>query len=114
MHELGTIYYIIDTVEQLMVENQLTKVGSITLQIGEVSGIIPEYLQEFWEYARKKTEHFQETELIIEKLEAVTYCQDCGKTYSTMQYKKICPYCGSGNTFLVTGNEYIIKEIEAM
>ena len=114
MHELGTIYYVIDTVEQLMVENQLTKVGSITLQVGEVSGIIPEYLQEFWEYARKKTEHFQETELIIEKLEAVTYCQDCGKTYSTMQYKKICPYCGSGNTFLVTGNEYIIKEIEAM
>ncbi len=114
MHELGTIYYVIDTVEQLMVENQLTKVGSITLQVGEVSGIIPEYLQEFWEYARKKTEHFQETELIIEKLEAVTYCQDCGKTYSTMQYKKICPCCGSGNTFLVTGNEYIIKEIEAM
>ena len=114
MHELGTIYYVIDTVEQLMAENQLTKVGSITLQVGEVSGIIPEYLQEFWEYARKKTEHFQETELIIEKLEAVTYCQDCGKTYSTMQYKKICPYCGSGNTVLVTGNEYIIKEIEAM
>ena len=94
MHELGTIYYVIDTVEQLMAENQLTKVGSITLQVGEVSGIIPEYLQEFWEYARKKTEHFQETELIIEKLEAVTYCQDCGKTYSTMQYN--------------------IKEIEAM
>ena len=114
MHELGTIYYVIDTVEKLMVENRLSKVGSITLQVGEVSGIIPEYLQEFWEYARKKTEHFQETELIIEKLEAVTYCQDCGKTYSTMQYKKICPYCGSGNTFLVTGNEYIIKEIEAM
>jgi hydrogenase nickel incorporation protein HypA/HybF len=31
-----------------------------------------------------------------------------------MKYKKICPYCGSGNTFLVTGNEYNIKEIEAM
>ena len=114
MHELGTIYYVIDTVEKLMVENNLSKVGSITLEVGEVSGIIPEYLQDFWEYARKKTEHFQETELKIEKLEAVTYCQDCGKTYSTMQYKKICPYCQSGNTFLVTGNEYNIKEIEAM
>ena len=31
-----------------------------------------------------------------------------------MEYKKICPYCQSGNTFLVTGNEYNIKEIEAM
>ena len=77
MHELGTIYYVIDTVEKLMVENQLSKVGSITLQVGEVSGIIPEYLTEFWEYARAKTEHFKETELKIEKLDAVTFCQDC-------------------------------------
>jgi hydrogenase nickel incorporation protein HypA/HybF len=30
-----------------------------------------------------------------------------------MQYGKECPYCHSGNTFLVTGNQYNIKEIEA-
>ena len=114
MHELGTIYYVMETVEKLMVENDLKQVGSITLEVGEVSGIIPEYLQDFWAYARAKTEHFRNTELKIEKLEAVTYCQDCGKTYPTMVYKKICPYCQSGNTFLVTGNEYNIKEIEAM
>ena len=114
MHELGTIYYVIDTVEKLMVENDLKIVGSITLEVGEVSGIIPEYLADFWLYAREKTEHFKETELKIEKLDAVTYCQNCTKTYPTMQYAKICPYCKSSNTFLVTGNEYIIKEIEAM
>ena len=114
MHELGTIYYVIDTVEKLMMENDLTKVASITLEVGEVSGIIPEYLMDFWQYAREKSEHFKETELKIEKLEAVTYCQDCRKTYPTVVYKKICPYCGSENTFLVTGNEYNIKEIEAM
>ena len=114
MHELGTIYYVIDTVEKLMVENNLSKVASITLEVGEVSGIIPEYLTDFWQYAREKSEHFKETGLKIEKLEAVTYCQDCRKTYPTMVYKKICPYCGSENTFLVTGNEYNIKEIEAM
>ena len=114
MHELGTIYYVIDTVEKLMVENDLKQVASITLQVGEVSGIIPEYLTDFWQYARAKSAHFQETELKIEKLGAVTYCQDCKKTYPTIVYKKICPYCGSENTFLVTGNEYVIKEIEAM
>ena len=114
MHELGTIYYVIDTVEKLMVENQLTKVASITLEIGEVSGIIPDYLIDFWQYARAKTEHFKETELKVEELKAVTYCQDCRKTYPTMEFKKVCPYCHSENTFLLTGNEYNIKEIEAM
>lgn len=114
MHELGTIYYVIDTVEKLMVENELTAVNSITLEVGEVSGIVPDYLTDFWLYARAKTEHFQQTELKIETLEAVTYCQACGKTYPTVKYAKICPHCGSDNTFLVTGNEYNIKEIEAM
>jgi hypothetical protein len=34
--------------------------------------------------------------------------------YPTLEYAKIGPYCKSVNTFLVTGNEYNIKEIEAM
>lgn len=113
MHELGTIYYVMNTVEKLAEENSLGKIGSITLEVGEVSGIVPEFLTDFWLYARKKTELFKETELRIETLHAVTYCQDCQQTYDTIPQGKICPYCGSGNTFLVTGNEYNIKEIEA-
>ena len=114
MHELGTIHYVIDTVEKLAVENKLTKIGSVTLEVGEVSGIIPRFLTDYWEYAKKKTTYLQEAELKIETIQAVTYCQACGKTYPTVQYAKICPYCQSDNTFLVTGNEYVIKEIEAM
>ena len=114
MHELGTIAYVIDTVEKLAVENELTTIASVTLEVGEVSGIVPEFLTDFWLYARKKTTYLQDAELKIETLPAVTYCQDCGKTYPTLQYAKICPYCQSSNTFLITGNEYIIKEIEAM
>ena len=114
MHELGTIHYVIDTVEKLAVENQLSKIASVTLEVGEVSGIIPHFLSDYWEYAKKKTTYLREAELKIETIHAVTYCQSCGKTYPTVQYAKICPYCQSDNTFLVTGNEYVIKEIEAM
>ena len=82
--------------------------------MGEVSGIIPGYLTDFWLYARKKSELLKEAELKIDTLPAVTYCQDCRQTYPTVQYAKECPYCHSFNTFLVTGNEYNIKEIEGM
>ena len=114
MHELGTIVYVIDTVEKICKEQNLTYVDSVTLEVGEVSGIIPDYLVDYWNYARKNTEFLKEAELKIENLKAVTYCQDCKGTYDTMTYAKICPYCGSKNTFLITGNEYNIKEIEAM
>lgn len=114
MHEMGTIIYVIDTVEKLAQEHQLSVIGSVTLEVGEVSGIVPDYLTDFWNFARKRSELLKETELKIEMLDAVTYCEDCDKTYSTIQYGKECPYCQSPNTYLLTGNEYNIKEIEAM
>ncbi len=114
MHELGTVFYVIKEVEKLCDENSLTKVGSVTLQIGEVSGIIPEYIVDCWNWAIKESKYMKEAELKVEKLEAVTFCEDCKQTYSTVKYAKVCPYCQSEHTYLVTGNEYIIKEIEAM
>ncbi len=114
MHELGTIVYVIDTIEKLAKEQELTAVGSITLEVGEVSGIVPDYLTDFWLYARKDSALLKDTELKIEELKAVTFCQDCRNTYPTVEFAKECPKCHSVNTFLVTGNEFNIKEIEAM
>ena len=113
MHEMGTVMYVIRTVNQVCEENRLSKVASVTLQVGEVSGILPEYIKNFWQWAVKKEKYLQEAELVIEPIPAVTYCEDCGKTYGTVKYGKICPYCGSEHTWLETGNEYNIKEIAA-
>ena len=114
MHELGTVFYVIREVEQVVEENHLTKVASVTLEIGEVSGIIPYYLTDCWQWAIQKSQYLKEAELKIETVPAVTFCEDCKQTYPTVKYAKVCPYCQSENTYLVTGNEYIIKEIEAM
>lgn len=113
MHEMGTVMYVIRTVNEVCEQNALSKVVSVTLQVGEVSGILPEYIKSFWQWAVKKEKYLQEAELIIEPISAVTYCEDCDKTYETVKYAKICPHCGSTNTYLLTGNEYNIKEIEA-
>lgn len=113
MHELGIVFSIIKTVEQVGEENSLTCVGSVTLQIGEVSGIIPSYLIDCWKWAAAKSELCKGSELKVEQIDAVTYCESCGKTYPTVQYAKICPHCGSDKTYLLTGNEVSIKEIEA-
>ena len=113
MHELGTVFYVIQEVEKVVEENHLTQVASVTLEVGEVSGIIPEYIVDCWNWARKDTKYLKEAELKVENIEAVTFCEDCKQTYPTVKYAKVCPYCQSENTYLVTGNEYVIKEIEA-
>lgn len=113
MHEMGTVMYVIRTVNEICEQNDLTKVASVTLEIGEVSGILPEYIADFWQWAVKREKYLTEAELIIEPIKAVTRCGDCGETYETVKYAKICPHCKSENTWLETGNEYNIKEISA-
>ena len=38
MHELGIIVHITKTLGELAVENKLTNIASVTLEIGEVAG----------------------------------------------------------------------------
>ena len=46
MHELGIVFHIVKTVERVAEENQADKITKVTLQIGEVSTIIPYYLKD--------------------------------------------------------------------
>ena len=111
MHELGVVFYVVKDVKQVAEENAVEKVASVTLQIGEVSGIIHDYLIDCWNWARKKEPVTEEAGLLIESIDAVSFCEDCGQEYPTVQYAKICPHCGSGQTYLLKGNEFLIKEI---
>ena len=94
-------------------ENALTKVKAVTLDIGEVSGVVPGFLTDSWKWATEKSELLKGSELKIEQIDAVTFCESCQQTYATIPQGKICPHCQSDKTYLVTGNEVNIKEIEA-
>lgn len=111
MHELGLVMHVIHSVEDVAAENHISEVSAVTLEIGEVSGVVHRYMTDCWAWAVKKTEVLQNAELIIESTPAITHCDNCGKEYSTVSYGKICPHCGSGNTWLLTGTEMNIKEI---
>ena len=113
MHELGVVFYVVKDVKKVAEENDVRHISAVTIELGEVSAVIPEYLVDCWNWARKDTKYLKEAELKVENIEAVTFCEDCKQTYPTVKYAKICPYCQSENTYLVTGNEYVIKEIEA-
>lgn len=113
MHELGVVQSVINTLEGVAREQHLVEIGSVTLEIGEVNTVVPEFLVDAWKYWKKKSEILKDAELIIDRTPAVTVCEDCGQTYETVKYAKICPYCKSDKTHLVTGNEFNIKEITA-
>ncbi len=113
MHELGIIVHISKTLQEIAEENRLSQIGKLTLEIGEVSGIVNEYLTDCWQYYRKKAPLIENCVMQIETVKAVTYCENCGKTYETVLYGRRCPFCNSEDTYLIKGDECNIKEIEA-
>lgn len=105
--------HVAKTLDEVAEENHLTKIGSVTLQIGEVSGILTDYFIDCWDYFKVKHPVLKECVMKIETINAVTFCEDCKQEYETVKYGRICPHCGSEHTYLVQGNECTIKEIEA-
>ena len=107
----------IDRVEEVAKENDVNHISKVTLEIGEVSGVVHEYLTDCWKWAvngsKAKSEVLRGSVLEIETLPAVTVCNACTKTYETVNHGRICPYCKSEDTVLLSGNEMSIKEIEA-
>ena len=111
MHELGIVFHVIDSLREVAKENELPKIQSVTLEVGQVSTVIPEYLTDCWNWAIKKKELLTDCQMVVETIHAVTHCDGCGQDYPTVAHGRICPHCGSEKTWLITGNEINIKEI---
>ncbi len=112
MHELGIVVHVIKQVEELAKQNNVKQVLELTLEVGEVSGVVKEYFVDAFDWAKKRTEYMKETKLNYVTIEGISYCQDCKEAFKTTAYGKKCPHCGSDNTYLVTGREVSIRDIK--
>ena len=116
MHELGIVFSVADKVLEIARDNDLTEIVAITMQIGEISSVIPDYLKKCFPAAVERSQLFAHTELKIEILPARYLCHSCGESLSLEQFKESggCPACGEQDFLeLLTGRECFIKNIEA-
>ena len=112
MHELGIVYEIAKTVETAVKQNGLSKVEAVILQIGELSTVIPKYIRDCYPAAVDGT-MLEKTELRIEILPGNARCGECGKIFNVIKNRGLCPVCGGRDKEILSGKEFIIKEILA-
>jgi hydrogenase nickel incorporation protein HypA/HybF len=112
MHELGVVIEVVEAVEEIVKEEKLTKVDKIVLQIGELSSMIPMYVERCYPAAVDGT-ILQDTKLEIEILPANGICRSCNKVFNLLANQKKCPVCKTTEWDILGGNEFIIKEIVA-
>ncbi|WBW96284.1 hydrogenase maturation nickel metallochaperone HypA/HybF [Oceanirhabdus sp. W0125-5] len=112
MHELGVVIEVIKTVENIAIKNQLTKIDTLVLQIGELSSMIPRYIEACYPAAVDGT-LLQDTKLKIEILPGNGMCKECKKVFNLLENNSKCPHCKSEQWELLCGKEFMIKEIVA-
>ena len=110
MHELGIMMEVIDTVESRLEEESSCRVTRIVLQIGELSSVIPVYIEECYPAAVLGSS-LENAELQIETIRATARCKSCNELFDLIPSKGICPACGCKELEPVQGREFLIKEI---
>ncbi|MBN1292433.1 MAG: hydrogenase maturation nickel metallochaperone HypA [Candidatus Latescibacteria bacterium] len=110
MHELSIAQNIVESVRASIVEYPDCRVQSITLSVGEYSGIDPEALQFTFPIAAENT-ILQDTRLIINRVALTVMCKYCASE-SINVHGLQCPRCGSTNVTLTAGRELEIASID--
>jgi len=112
MHELGVVIEVVKTVEEFARKNGLTKIDTLVLQIGELSSMIPQYIESCFPVAVDGTS-MQDTKLRIEILPGNGMCRTCRKPFNVKRHNGLCPTCGTKDWDMLCGKEFMIKEVIA-
>ena len=112
MHELGIVIEIVKQVEEYKVQNDVKDIDALVLQIGELSGVVPRYIEDVYPMAVEKTS-LSNMKLIIEIEPGIGKCKQCGLSFNLVHNDNICPLCGHDQWDILMGTELIIKEIHA-
>jgi hydrogenase nickel incorporation protein HypA/HybF len=107
---MGIVLNFVKTAEEYAVMNNAVRVLRVVLQLGEISGIEPRYLSEFYPAVTEGT-ILEGSSLEIETIEASVFCTNCGTTYNPARTDYKCPYCASEQSDVIDGRGLFIKEI---
>ncbi len=111
MHEIGVLTKAVDLVETAAKDNGLDHISYITLEVGELTGYIPEFFEKYFSVVTEDRPVFADTELRIRTVRGQALCQDCQSLYNVMRNKGRCPKCGSREKKILGGQQFLVKEI---
>ena len=111
MHEVGIISSMLKKIERIMEQEELTHVEKIVIEVGELSGVVPHYMEECYPAAVYKT-RFADTKLEMITIPGILRCDECGMEFNGYQHDLSCPACGNRQKHTpLTGRKLLIKEI---
>ena len=110
MHEIGIVRQLVRTVTDFAAENRVREVREVVVDCGELSLVIPEYLQELYP-AVAKGSILEKAKLTVHMVPGLAECEDCDEIFNVVECKGYCPNCGGFDKTILSGKDFTIREI---
>jgi hydrogenase nickel incorporation protein HypA/HybF len=111
MHELGVTQQILDIAISKAEEVGARSVNQINLVIGDMSTVIDESVQFYFDFLSKDT-IFMGAKLSFRRIPVQLKCLSCGNTFVPPPDSWSCPQCRQDGVEVISGKEFYIDSIE--
>lgn len=111
MHELAVTQNILDIVLKEAKSAQANKVTRINLVIGDLSGIVSDCVQFYFDFLQKGNATEGAT-LDFKLVPVELRCRDCQTAFKPEDSAWVCPNCKGTNLDVISGRECYVESIE--
>jgi hydrogenase nickel incorporation protein HypA/HybF len=111
VHELSITESILNTAIKYAQKEKAHKVTDINLVIGDLSSIVDDSVQFYWEIISKGT-ICENSILHFHRIPATVLCQDCQINYQLEHDLTPCPKCSGTNIKILSGDDFKMDSIE--
>lgn len=109
MHEMAITQSILDIA--LRHANNAKQITKLNLVIGELSGIVDDSVQFYWDMITQGTKA-EGSQLVFERIKTRFHCNDCNFEFNPNGQTYECPNCKSNRIVIVAGKELFLESIE--
>ncbi len=116
MHELAVTESLLQVVLRHAGEGGAGRVVSVSVKVGELSDLVNEWMQRYFDYLSRGTVA-EGAQIRIERVPATFRCGGCGEVFPADPRRREairCPLCASGEMTLMTGRECFVQQIEVI
>jgi hydrogenase nickel incorporation protein HypA/HybF len=111
MHELAICQALMNQVDQIAFEQRAMGVAKIVLQIGPLSGVEPQLLEQAFPLASAGS--LAESCVLEVKQQVIEVeCSKCGQHSVATPNRLVCAECGEWRTRLISGDEMLLERVE--
>ncbi len=111
MHELSIVANLFEILEEKAKEKKANKITLVKLQVGVLSGVVPEFLMTAFNIYKKDT-IAADAKLKIEEVPLKTKCLKCGQEAVKNDFVFICEKCTSRELKTLSGTELLLEKVE--